>query len=173
MTVIEFESDFTGTASNTIKMVYSGLVAVNRGNNTRITGCQNLADIVINTQGNTQINCVAGIATYNVATIEYCQSGSASVINTLKVVGDGGSVSTHIAAIANINHGQGASIRNCENYSNVTVEATQADGWNVALAGIFDYQTGNQQDNINHNYTETTASALGVGNLRQGEIYIA
>ena len=173
VTVVEFESDFVASiAGSTIKMMYSGIASVNKGYVATITGCSNLADMIINTVDRTQLNCVAGIVSYNIASIENCSAGSSTTINAFKVVGDSGSVSAYVAGIATINHGQNASIINCDNYADITIEVDYGDGWSVYLAGIVDFTTGTQQDNVNHNYTETSAAALGVNDLHQGEIYI-
>lgn len=174
--VVEFESDFIAAATNVVKMIYAGIVSVNRGNSALIKNCNNLADITINTGGESGLSCVAGIVSYNIAKIENCAAGSATITNTFKVEGTRGSVKAYVAGIATINHSQNAVIKDCENYANITVAATNGNAWSVYLAGITDFNNGDLSQgggNVNHNYTATTAESLGVAALSQGEIYIA
>ncbi len=172
--LVNFSTNLQGNiAGGEIDMLYAGLVSINIGGSAVITNCHNTADMIVNTYGNSQRNCIAGIVSVNYARVENCVIGTSGVSTTFKVLGEDKTVEIKVSGVATINM-ENSTIRNCQNYTLMTAQAIDGDDWLAYFAGIVAHNDGTL-DNTNHNYNyvEQTTAGTGVGIIRQGEIYVA
>ena len=171
--IIGFSSNFIGysTPSTRVIMIYSGVASRNTGSAAMISNSTISTDISISDGNQAQLIFVSGITFINYATIENCTVGGDSETHyTMSVIFQSTTGTAQVAGIVNTNTTAGT-LRNCENYFDISVECTQAGNiMAVYIAGVADYGRGTLESV--KNYGTLNTRNISSGNLHQGDTSI-
>lgn len=169
--LVGFSNSFVGyrAPNERIMMIYSGLVSVNSGSVANISNCKIKTSMSIVDGNQSQLIFVSGIAYLNYAVIENCVVGQGASSNyAMSVVCQKATATVQVAGIVTTNT-TGATVRNCTNYFNISVECTQAQNQTVVyIAGVADLGMGTMIGNANLGTLQTT-NISGI-NLHQGDV---
>lgn len=171
--LVGFKNYLAGyVAPNTrIMMIYSGIVSKNEGGAAIISNCSAKTSMLVSDENQAQVIFVSGIAFINFATIENCSvGGSEEEKYSIYVTCQKGTDTVQVAGVV-ITNSTSATLRNCSNYFNITVECTQAQNQaTVYIAGVADYGKGTLEDV--YNYGSITAQNVSGNNLHKGDVIV-
>ena len=180
VTLVGFNNSFVGYSAPNIRimMIYSGLVSKNEGVVANISNSSVETSMILNDGNQSQVIMASGIAFMNFATIENCEVGgdaneNYSIEITCQRI-DSSSTITNTIQVAGvvITNSSSATLRNCSNYFDITVECAQTQNQvSVYVAGVADYGKG-EVDNV-FNYGSITTLNISAGNLHQGDTIIS
>lgn len=168
--LIGFESNFIGyrLRNERIMMVYSGIASINTGGVAKIQNCDVETSIKITGSSScSQLIFASGITYTNYAVIESCVTGKGDVENyTLQVTCQTATDTVQVAGVS-ITNTSSATLKKCENYFDITVEAVSENNNITAyLAGITDKGLGTLTENNNNG----TLTIKNISSVYQGEI---
>ncbi|MBP3431951.1 MAG: hypothetical protein J6K39_03770 [Clostridia bacterium] len=165
-----FRNNFVGNISTTERtiMAYSGVVAINQGNNAIVTGCQLSTSMSLDDSGSSQLVFVGGICYTNYATIENCVASTEGGGQTISVNCQEGSSAIQIGGIV-VTSTSSSILRNCTNNMNISATSSVSGNSIVAyIAGVADRVSGSFSDLSSTGVIATVG--LNVSNITKSDL---